>query len=109
MTFEEWFRKQYGSHQKGFGLCEADLEGAWKAALQHAAELALKADAKIERLRTALGSAQGGFLLAYDAASKHLHDEVLLHCGHHEAQIANVLETPNVELSGGTPSARMPG
>ena len=51
MTFKEWFRKQYGSHQKGFGLCEADLEGAWKAALQHAAELALKADAKIERLR----------------------------------------------------------
>ena len=61
-----------------------------------AAALALATDAEIERLRAALASAQGGFLLAYDAASRHLHDEVLLHCGHHEAQIANVLETPNV-------------
>jgi hypothetical protein len=52
--------------------------------------------AEIERLRAALDSAQGGLLLAYDAASKHLNDEVLLHCGHHEAQIANVLDTPNV-------------
>lgn len=43
MPFETWFRNQYGSHQKGFGLCEADLKGAWEAA---------RSD-EIERLRAA--------------------------------------------------------
>lgn len=50
------------------------------------------AEVEIDRLRAALISAQGGFALAYDAATKHLNDEVLLHCGHHEAQAAKALD-----------------
>lgn len=46
---------------------------------------------KCDRLRTALLYAKTGFSLAYDAASKHLNDEVILHCGHHEARVAAAL------------------
>jgi len=43
---------------------------------------------EIEKLRMAVTAAMTGFGLAYEAASKGLIDEVLLHCGHHEAQMA---------------------
>jgi tRNA(Ile)-lysidine synthase TilS/MesJ len=47
---------------------------------------------EVDRLRQALAYAKGGFALAYDAAEKRLNDEVLLHCGHHEARAANALD-----------------
>ena len=46
-----------------------------------------EAQAQVQAMREALQYVQGGLALAYDAASKHLNDEVLLHCGHHEARI----------------------
>lgn len=49
------------------------------------------AQQEIERLRAALREAARGFGLAYVTAAKHLHDETLLHCGHHEAAARRAL------------------
>ena len=71
---------------------KANYNEGHRDARHAAAELALTADAEIVKLRKALQFAQSGFALAYGAASKNLTDEVLLHCGHHKARIANALD-----------------
>ena len=48
----------------------------------------------LEAMQEALLYAKSGFGIAYDAASKHLNDEVLLHCGHHEARIDAAMNQP---------------
>jgi hypothetical protein len=55
-----------------------------KQAMQRDCQIA--AD-ELDRLYDALDYASSGFALAYDAAEKRLNDEVLLHCGHHQARV----------------------
>lgn len=71
-------------------LVERLRSRAWED--RHHREYREEAAREIERLEAALQYALGGLALAYEAAQKHHNDEVLLHCGHHEAMLAKALE-----------------
>lgn len=45
-----------------------------------------------QRLRKALEDAKAAFGMAFDAAELGAIDEILLHCGHHEAKLAKALD-----------------
>ncbi len=61
-----------------------------EAAAVEAEVLRRQAD-KVQTLTQALAYARSGFAAAYDAAEKHLNDEVLLYCGAHGAAADRVL------------------
>ena len=86
MKFSEWMTDVYqGKH--AFDGVEAALQAAYERGFMDGHAKGVAAEREIERLRAALDYASSGFALAYDAAEKRLNDEVLLHCGHHQARV----------------------
>lgn len=84
MSITEGFEDKHKRNNGPYGTYRAhDV----KQLLAHARQL----EACNKELVEALNYAKSGFDLAYDAEVKGLHDEALLHCGHHGARLAKLI------------------